>query len=46
MSLEAFFNRKSYQNEISSDTSMLYDKHFKHVFGSMLETGNYFQVLL
>ena len=33
-------NPKCYQNEIWSNTSVLYDKHFLHVFGSMLETGN------
>ena len=26
-------NTKSYQNEIWSNTSVLHDKHFKHVFG-------------
>ena len=35
-----------YQNEIWPYISVSYDKHFEHVFGSMLETGNYFQALL
>ena len=33
-------NSKYYQNKIWSNTSVLYEKYFKHVFGSMLETGN------
>ena len=33
-------NRKYYQNEIWSNTSVVYDKHFQHVFGSMRETRN------
>ena len=33
-------NPKYCQNEIWSNTSELYDKHFQHVFGSLLETGN------
>ena len=33
-------NPKFYQNEIWSNNSVLYDKHFYHVFGWMLETGN------
>ena len=33
-------NPKYYQNEIWSNISVLYDKHFCHDFGSILETGN------
>ena len=33
-------NPKHYQNEIWSNTCVLYDKHFQHDFGSMLGTGN------
>ena len=32
-------NPKYYQNEIWSNTNMLYDKHFSHNFGTMMETG-------
>ena len=34
------------QNEIWSNNSVLYEKHFRLVFDSMLETGNQFQALL
>ena len=37
---------KYYQKEIWSNTSVLYDKHFIHDFGSMLGAENQFQVLL
>ena len=30
---------KYYQNKIWSNASVLYEEHFYHVFGSMLETG-------
>ena len=40
-----FLNPKYCQNDTWSGTSVLYDKHFYHVFGSMLETGNYFQAV-
>ena len=33
-------NPKYYQNEIWSNTSVLYGTHFLHVLGSMLETEN------
>ena len=33
-------NAKSYGKETWSNTSVLYDKYFWHLFGSMLETGN------
>ena len=33
------FNPKYYQNEIWSYTSVSFNKHFSHVFGSMLDTG-------
>ena len=39
-------NPKYYQYEIWSNTSVLYEKHFYHVFASMLGTGNKFQTLL
>ena len=35
-----FFNPRSNQNEMWSNTSVSLNKHFKHVFGSRLETGN------
>ena len=31
---------KCYENEMLSNTSVLFEKHFQLVFGSMLETGN------
>ena len=34
-----FSSFESYQNEIWSNTSVLYDKHLEHAFGSMWETG-------
>ena len=34
------FDHRYYQNETWSCTTMLYDKHFKHGFGSMLDTEN------
>ena len=33
-------NPKSYQNKTWPNTSVPYAKYLKHVFGSMLETGN------
>ena len=39
-------NPKYYHNAIWSNTSVLYDKHFQCVFGSMMVTRNYFQVFL
>ena len=38
--LMLLMNPKYYENEIWSNTSVLCDKHFWHIFGSMLETGN------
>ena len=32
-----FFNPMYYENEIWSNTFVLYGKHFEHVFGSVLE---------
>ena len=40
-----FSSFESYQNEIWSNTSVLYDKHLEHAFGSMWETGNKFEAL-
>ena len=31
---------KYYQNKIWSNTSVVFDKHFQHVFGSMLKTSS------
>ena len=39
-SYSLLLNPKYYQKEIGSNNSVLCDKHFKHVFGSMLETEN------
>ena len=40
------YSSSKYQSQICSNASMLYERHFSHVLGSMLETGNKFQALL